>query len=177
MSTLTDAEAARHVAHTHPLTQQADEKPEDFVLRIVHAYDSVKDAFTLPTSPAPAGEWQKISDTAYLYFIDCVKHGEVCRGIEGEWLAVWHTRPLDKFKTVDEAKQRIERAASPTPPADEWQDGPYRHPQYGVIQHGMAADKWIVWNWKTPGWDKRDAALPTPPATQTAKREGSKPCI
>lgn len=36
---MTDAQAARYVAHTHPLTKQADEKPEDFVLRIVRAYD------------------------------------------------------------------------------------------------------------------------------------------
>ncbi len=39
---LTDKEAARYVAHTHPLYQQKDEKPEDFILRIVRAYDWVK---------------------------------------------------------------------------------------------------------------------------------------
>lgn len=39
---MTDAEAARHVAHVHPITQQDDEKPEDFVLRIVRVYDAVK---------------------------------------------------------------------------------------------------------------------------------------
>ena len=36
---MTDRKAARYVAHTHPLTRQSDEKPEDFVLRIVRAYD------------------------------------------------------------------------------------------------------------------------------------------
>jgi len=39
---MTDREAARYVAHTHPLTKQKDEKPEDFVLRIVRAYDWCK---------------------------------------------------------------------------------------------------------------------------------------
>lgn len=39
---MTDAEAARYIAHTHPLIRQSDEKPEDFVLRIVRAYDNVK---------------------------------------------------------------------------------------------------------------------------------------
>lgn len=39
---MTDNEAARYVAHTHPLTQQDDERPEDFVLRIVRAYDATK---------------------------------------------------------------------------------------------------------------------------------------
>jgi len=39
---MTDIEAAKYVAHTHPLVAQSDEKPEDFVLRIVHAYDNVK---------------------------------------------------------------------------------------------------------------------------------------
>lgn len=39
---LTDVKAARYVAHTHPLTQQSDETPEDFVLRVVRAYDDVK---------------------------------------------------------------------------------------------------------------------------------------
>jgi hypothetical protein len=39
---LTDRQAARLIAHTHPLFQQDDEKPEDFVLRIVRAYDNTK---------------------------------------------------------------------------------------------------------------------------------------
>lgn len=39
---MTDAEAARYLAHTHPLSQQEDERPEDFVLRIVRAYDNIK---------------------------------------------------------------------------------------------------------------------------------------
>lgn len=43
---MTDRDAARYVVQTHPITQQADEKPEDFVLRIVLAYDHVKGGLT-----------------------------------------------------------------------------------------------------------------------------------
>ncbi|HNB01940.1 MAG TPA: hypothetical protein PLK61_09055 [Nitrosomonas sp.] len=41
---MTDTEAAKFVAHTHSLSQQEDERPEDFVLRIVRAYDHAKSA-------------------------------------------------------------------------------------------------------------------------------------
>jgi hypothetical protein len=40
---LTDIQAAKLIAHTHPLCQQEDEKPHDFVLRIVKAYDNAKE--------------------------------------------------------------------------------------------------------------------------------------
>lgn len=40
---LTDIQAAKLIAHTHPLYQQEDEKPHDFVLRIVKAYDNAKE--------------------------------------------------------------------------------------------------------------------------------------
>lgn len=40
---LTDVQAAKLIAHTHPLSQQEDEKPHDFVLRIVRAYDNAKE--------------------------------------------------------------------------------------------------------------------------------------
>lgn len=50
---MTDVEAARYIAHTHPLTQQSDEKPEDFVLRVVRAYDNAK-SMTAPSPPNTA---------------------------------------------------------------------------------------------------------------------------
>lgn len=40
---LTDIQAAKLIAHTHPLYQQEDEEPHDFVLRIVRAYDHAKE--------------------------------------------------------------------------------------------------------------------------------------
>lgn len=48
---MTDREAARYIVQTHPVTQQADEKPEDFVLRIVRAYDHVKGGMIHRTKP------------------------------------------------------------------------------------------------------------------------------
>lgn len=39
---LIDRQAVRVIVHTHPLKCQSDERPEDFVLRIVHAYDEAK---------------------------------------------------------------------------------------------------------------------------------------
>lgn len=46
-----DRDAARYIVQTHPITQQADEKPEDFVLRIVRAYDHVKGGLTRRAKP------------------------------------------------------------------------------------------------------------------------------
>lgn len=40
---LTDLQAAKLVAQTHPLFQQSDERPSDFILRIVKAYDNAKE--------------------------------------------------------------------------------------------------------------------------------------
>ena len=39
---MTDDQAARYIARTHPLRRQQDEEPEDFVLRIVRSYDAAK---------------------------------------------------------------------------------------------------------------------------------------
>ena len=57
---MTDVEAARHVAHVHPLTQQSDENPEDFVLRIVRVYDEVKSS----------SHWTECADLADCFLQD-----------------------------------------------------------------------------------------------------------
>lgn len=55
--------------------------------------------------------WFKVSLAGEEFVIDNVKHGEICRGIEGDWSAHYHSRRLGSFATPGEARSAV-RAAS-----------------------------------------------------------------